>query len=283
MNQGPLGAGQKRLRSLPLRPWQAVKCLHLEFAFHGSHHWRDRKRREGELVGALTLGGSGNATIDFGNGASSQLSFASAGTTAWTGTLSVLNWSGNRGSGGGGTDPFLFGSSANHSSITAGNVSFYSGQAATAGSFLGTGSFVNGGSELVPVPEPHRPRRSHRPLRPDRPAPPPVGAWMPGVRNFEGIGDLPSPGIQVSSQEHAIQGSTKSQRQSWSHIPTTAPTEPNAASPKNSAPTHLMVCGDVAALTGAWSGIPGPNGHLPAKAAMEVGPGATHPWQIIAA
>ena len=155
VNQGPLGAGQQRLRSLPLRSGQAVKCLHLEFAFHGSHHWRDRKRWEGELVGALTLVGSGNATIDFGNGASSQLSFASAGTTAWTGTLSVLNWSGTRGSGGG-TDQFLFGNSANHSNITAGNVnvSFYSGQAATAGSFLGTGSFVNGGSELVPVPEP---------------------------------------------------------------------------------------------------------------------------------
>ena len=30
---------------------------------------------------------------------------------------------------------------------------------------------------------------------------------MRGVRNFEGIGDLPSPGIQVSSQEHPIQGS----------------------------------------------------------------------------
>jgi hypothetical protein len=30
---------------------------------------------------------------------------------------------------------------------------------------------------------------------------------MRGVRNVEGIGDLPSPGIQVSSQEHPIQGS----------------------------------------------------------------------------
>ena len=30
--------------------------------------------------------------------------------------------------------------------------------------------------------------------------------WMRGVRNFEGIGDLPSPGIQVSSQEHPFQG-----------------------------------------------------------------------------
>ena len=73
------------------------------------------------------------------------------------------------------------------------------------------------------------------------------------------------------------------QRESWSHVPTTAPTEPNAASPKNSASPHLTVCGDAAALTAAWSGIAGPNGHLPAKAAMEVGPGATHPWQIIAA
>ena len=30
---------------------------------------------------------------------------------------------------------------------------------------------------------------------------------MRGVRDFEGIGDLPSTGIQVSSQEHPIQGS----------------------------------------------------------------------------
>lgn len=30
--------------------------------------------------------------------------------------------------------------------------------------------------------------------------------WMRGVKTFEGIGDLPSPGVQVSSQEYPIQG-----------------------------------------------------------------------------
>ena len=30
--------------------------------------------------------------------------------------------------------------------------------------------------------------------------------WMWGLKTFEGVGDLPSPGIQVSSQEHPFQG-----------------------------------------------------------------------------
>ena len=53
--------------------------------------------------------------------------------------------------------------------------------------------------------------------------------WMRGVKSFEGIGDLPSPSIQVASQQHPFQGFSGR---------TTAPSP--AASPT---PTRSPQCG----------------------------------------
>jgi autotransporter-associated beta strand protein len=61
-----------------------------------------------QTLGALNV--SSNSTLDLGNGAS-VLHFAASNALSWTGTLSIVNWDGNRASGNG-ADQIVFGSSA---------------------------------------------------------------------------------------------------------------------------------------------------------------------------
>ena len=91
-----------------------------------------------------------SSIIDFGSG-TSKLSFSDI--SAWSGILSVWNWTGTIYTGGG-TDQLIF--TANSSALNLGNVQFYSDDGMHA---IGSGaSFLVGGAtgsgELVPVPEP---------------------------------------------------------------------------------------------------------------------------------
>ena len=102
-------------------------------------------------VGALTL--SGNSIIDFATniGTNSILAFARSSAQAWSGTLSIYNWSGN--TLGNGIDQFYIGTDT--IGLTPGQLSqiaFYSDSGVT---FLGTAGWaLDGDGELVPVPEP---------------------------------------------------------------------------------------------------------------------------------
>ena len=104
-----------------------------------------------ETVGALTM--TASSVIDMGSPAS-LLTFANAGTTAWSGTLSVWNWTGIQFLGGG-TDQLLLTSAATNSNITFANINFFSGsgigQIGFGSAFVPNGF---GGGEIVPVPEP---------------------------------------------------------------------------------------------------------------------------------
>ncbi len=103
-----------------------------------------------ETAGKMTL--SANSTLDLGAGAS-LLTFDGISSLG-TSTLSVLNWTGTQGSGGG-TDQLLF----SNSSFTAGS-STYQIQFNVGGTFY-VGQFVNAGAGtleaiagITPVPEP---------------------------------------------------------------------------------------------------------------------------------
>ena len=103
-----------------------------------------------ETVGKMTL--SGNSTLDLGAGAS-LLTFDGVSTLG-SSTLSVLNWTGTQGSGGG-TDQLLF----SNSSFTAGSSTFQI-QFNVGGTFYAA-QFVNAGANtleaiagITPVPEP---------------------------------------------------------------------------------------------------------------------------------
>jgi autotransporter-associated beta strand protein len=102
----------------------------------------------GAGVGALTL--SSNSVIDLAN--TSVLHFADSSGQAWSGTLSIYNYSGIPFAGNG-SEQLLFGS--NGSGLTQAqlnSISFYSGAGA---GFLGTGGFAPAmDGEVVPVPEP---------------------------------------------------------------------------------------------------------------------------------
>jgi hypothetical protein len=69
----------------------------------------------GQTIGPLTLQSS--STIDLGNGAS-KLNFADSKSQSWSGTLSILNWTGTQGVGNG-VDQLLFGTSATTPGVTA--------------------------------------------------------------------------------------------------------------------------------------------------------------------
>ncbi|MEA3188133.1 MAG: hypothetical protein QOD99_1963 [Chthoniobacter sp.] len=98
-------------------------------------------------VGALTL--SANSVVDMGSG-SSVLAFADSHLSSWTGTLSVYNWSGNPGYGGGSDRLFFGNTSTGLTSSQLGEIVFYSG----AGSGLLGSARMLGTGEVVPVPEP---------------------------------------------------------------------------------------------------------------------------------
>ena len=95
-----------------------------------------------ETVGALTL--TTSSVIDFAAGASASSLLFAASAGAWTGTLSIYNWTAS-------TDHLFFGSSSSGLNVSQlRQISFYSG----AGSgFIGTGGILSTG-EIVPIPEP---------------------------------------------------------------------------------------------------------------------------------
>jgi fibronectin-binding autotransporter adhesin len=103
-----------------------------------------------DTLGALTLLDS--SVIDLAAGAS-ILAFADSSLSAWSGTLSIWNWTGTPVTGGG-TDQLLFG--LNELGLTAGQaalVNFYADSGAT---LIGAGGIMLPSGELVPaaIPEP---------------------------------------------------------------------------------------------------------------------------------
>ncbi len=104
-----------------------------------------------ESVGALTL--SASSIIDFGTGNfGNALTFANSSALAgsWVGMLSIYNWTGTVGIGGG-PDRLFFGTDGSGLDVGQSNqISFYSGAGM---GFLGTGSILATG-EVVPIPEP---------------------------------------------------------------------------------------------------------------------------------
>jgi autotransporter-associated beta strand protein len=101
-----------------------------------------------ETLGALTLvGGAAARVIDFG-ATSGVLTFASLTATSSL-PLHIWNWSGTTTTGGG-TDRLIISSGAFGGSLTASDISFFSGSGT--GLYSGTTIFASGG-ELVPVPE----------------------------------------------------------------------------------------------------------------------------------
>src|SRR3984893_8555536 len=100
-------------------------------------------------IGALTL--SSSSIIDLGGGAS-VIAFADSNAQAWSGTLSIYNWSGTPVVGKG-TDQLYFGTDSTGLTATQlSQIAFYSDSATT---FLGAAGFVSVlDGELGPVPEP---------------------------------------------------------------------------------------------------------------------------------
>ncbi|MGH8048529.1 MAG: beta strand repeat-containing protein, partial [Chthoniobacterales bacterium] len=99
-----------------------------------------------ETLNTLTL--NGTAVLDLG-GAASILHFADSSAIAWTGTLSIYNWSGSLD--GGGTDQIYFGFT--DTTLTAqqlASINIYSDAGST---FVGNGGLLASG-ELIAVPEP---------------------------------------------------------------------------------------------------------------------------------
>ena len=100
-------------------------------------------------IGALTL--QTTSTIDMGS-AASIIAFADSHLSSWSGTLNIINWSGNPATGGGTDEIFV---STNSSGLTASQlaeVHFYSG-ALGVGDY-GPGALLLSNGELVPIPEP---------------------------------------------------------------------------------------------------------------------------------
>jgi len=96
-------------------------------------------------TGILSLSGGGVSRIDFGGG-STVLSFADSTAATWTGTLQVLNWTGNLS--GGGSDQLIFGSSGLDATKIS-QVTFVDPNGIS-----GNFGAQFAGTELVPVPEP---------------------------------------------------------------------------------------------------------------------------------
>jgi autotransporter-associated beta strand protein len=89
---------------------------------------------------------NGNTIIDLSAGASSALTFASAG--AWSGILSIWNYTGGAAWTASVGDKISF---TSQGSINLANINFYSDSGST---MVGTGGAGFVGTELVPVPEP---------------------------------------------------------------------------------------------------------------------------------
>ena len=103
------------------------------------------------VAGAGPLLVSANSVIDMGNG-SSALAFANSAGSAWAGALSVYNWSGNLGTGGGADELFFGSDQTGLTSAQLAQLKFYSDAGTT---LLGTGATVLSTGEAVPtVPEP---------------------------------------------------------------------------------------------------------------------------------
>lgn len=101
-----------------------------------------------ETLAALSLGG--NSTIDLGAGAS-VLHGADSSGDPWTGTLSILNWSGQP-LVGGGTDELFFGAtSLGLTAAQVGQVQFVNPDGLPAGTY---GAQILASGEVVAVPEP---------------------------------------------------------------------------------------------------------------------------------
>jgi fibronectin-binding autotransporter adhesin len=96
-------------------------------------------------TGTLSLSGGVTSKIDFGGG-TTVLSFANSSAATWTGTLQILNWTGNIS--GGGADQLVF-ASAGLDGTKISLVTFVDPNGVS-GNF--GAQFV--GNELVPVPEP---------------------------------------------------------------------------------------------------------------------------------
>jgi fibronectin-binding autotransporter adhesin len=100
-----------------------------------------------ETMGSLTLTGSANSIIDFGNFGSSgtrSLTFASFNAISWTGSLTITNWQGSAWTPEN-THLYFTDSSGFTQSQLANQIVFAD---------IVTGGGIIGGGELVPVPEP---------------------------------------------------------------------------------------------------------------------------------
>jgi hypothetical protein len=95
-----------------------------------------------DSLNALSL--TSNGIINMGSGSGSEITFASAG--AWSGILSVWNYTGAPWTNG--SDKLIF---SNPSGVNLTQVQFYSDEGTT---LIGTGGAGFIGNELVPVPEP---------------------------------------------------------------------------------------------------------------------------------
>jgi autotransporter-associated beta strand protein len=100
-----------------------------------------------ETVGVLTL--TANSIIDLGAGAS-ILNFANSSGASWSGTLSIWNWTGTVGNGGG-TDQLVFaGGTGGLTGAQLSQIQFFS----DTGSTLLAPAIILSSGEVVPVPEP---------------------------------------------------------------------------------------------------------------------------------
>ncbi len=111
-----------------------------------------------EVFGALTLSSTNTLSIiDMGDaggappGSGSVLSFADSNGQTWNGILSIYNWTGTFGDGGG-TDQLFFGSSSGGlTAAQAESARFYEDAGITP---IGSSGMMTASGELVPIPEP---------------------------------------------------------------------------------------------------------------------------------
>jgi autotransporter-associated beta strand protein len=102
-----------------------------------------------ETVGKLEI--SGNSVIDLGNGFGAIVTFADSSSSAWSGTLSILNWSGTP-EVGGGTDQLYFGfNSAGLTPSQLAGIQFVNPEGLPGGIY---GAVMLDSGEVVVVPEP---------------------------------------------------------------------------------------------------------------------------------
>jgi len=104
-----------------------------------------------ETIGSLSL--AGNAVLDLGTGeAGTILQFAESQGNLWSGTLSIYNWTGTVGVGGGDDQIFFGDNQFGLTEAQLAQITFYS----DTGEMLGKGSLLPSGEliAVAPVPEP---------------------------------------------------------------------------------------------------------------------------------